>query len=130
MDEAERCDRIAIIDAGKIIAIDTPSALKASVGADTVTLSTADDALAAEQISERLHMRAEQRPTDLLIKVADGEEFVPKIFAAIDVRIHSVNVRRPSLDDVFIKYTGHEMRDVEQQGPLAESPKALARRSR
>jgi ABC-2 type transport system ATP-binding protein len=130
MDEAERCDRIAIIDAGKIIAIDTPSALKASVGADTVTLSTADDERAAEQIAERLHMKVEQKPQELVIKVADGEEFVPKIFAAIDVRIHSVNVRRPSLDDVFIKYTGHEMRDVEQAGALADSPKALARRSR
>jgi ABC-2 type transport system ATP-binding protein len=129
MDEAERCDRIAIIDAGKIVAIDTPSALKDSVGADTVTLATADDEQAATQISERLHVQAEREDDQLVIKIADGEEFVPKIFAAIDVRVRSVNVRRPSLDDVFIKYTGHEMRDTEQQGPLAVSPVARAFRS-
>jgi ABC-2 type transport system ATP-binding protein len=131
MDEAERCDRIAIIDAGKIVAIDTPNALKASVGADTVTLATADDALAATQISERLHVQPEQGPDQLVIKIADGEEFVPKVFAAIDVRVRSVNVRRPSLDDVFIKYTGHEMRDSEQQGSIAAAnPVARAFRSR
>jgi ABC-2 type transport system ATP-binding protein len=94
-----------------------------------VTLATADDALAATQISERLHVQPEQEPDQLVIKIADGEEFVPKVFAAIDVRVRSVNVRRPSLDDVFIKYTGHEMRDTEQQGPLAVSPLARALRS-
>jgi ABC-2 type transport system ATP-binding protein len=131
MDEAERCDRIAIIDGGEIVAIDTPDKLKASVGADTVTLSTADDEQAAAQISERLHVQAAREPEQLVIKIADGEEFVPKIFAAIDVRVRSVNVRRPTLDDVFIKYTGHDMRDSEQQGSLAAAnPVARAFRSR
>jgi ABC-2 type transport system ATP-binding protein len=131
MDEAERCDRIAIIDGGEIVAIDTPDKLKASVGADTVTLSTADDEQAAAQISERLHVQAAFEPEQLVIKIADGEEFVPKIFAAIDVRVRSVNVRRPTLDDVFIKYTGHDMRDSEQQGSLAAAnPVARAYRSR
>jgi ABC-2 type transport system ATP-binding protein len=115
MDEAERCDRIAIIDSGRIVAIDTPDVLKASVGADTVTLATADDELAAQQIAERLHAPVDRAVDQLVVRIADGEAFVPKIFAAIDVPIRSVNVRRPSLDDVFIKYTGHEMRDGEQQ---------------
>jgi ABC-2 type transport system ATP-binding protein len=131
MDEAERCDRIAIIDGGQIVAIDTPKQLKANVGADTVTLSTADDALAATQIFERLHVQPVQEHDQLVIKIADGEEFVPKVFAAIDVRVRSVNVRRPSLDDVFIKYTGHDMRDTEKQGSLAAAnPMARAFRSR
>jgi ABC-2 type transport system ATP-binding protein len=126
MDEAERCDRIAIIDSGRIIAIDTPNALKASVGADTVTLVTADDELAVTQISERLHVTVERDTDQLVVRIADGESFVPKIFAAIDVPVRSVNVRRPSLDDVFIKYTGHEMRDSEQQ----RQPNAVARAHR
>jgi ABC-2 type transport system ATP-binding protein len=127
MDEAERCDRIAIIDSGRIIAIDTPSALKASVGADTVTLATADDDLAVTQISDRLHVPVERGTDQLVVRVADGEEFVPKIFAAIDVPVRSVNVRRPSLDDVFIKYTGHEMRDGDAP---AQTAVARAHRSR
>jgi ABC-2 type transport system ATP-binding protein len=130
MDEAERCDRIAIIDAGRIVAIDTPNALKASVGADTVTLATADNDLAATQISERLHVQPQADGDQLVIKIADGEEFVPKVFAAIDVAVRSVNLRRPSLDDVFIKYTGHDMRDSEQQGPLATTSRARAFKSR
>jgi ABC-2 type transport system ATP-binding protein len=127
MDEAERCDRIAIIDAGRIIAIDTPNALKASVGADTVTLATADDDLAVTQIKERLNIPVERDADQLVVRIADGEGFVPKIFAAIDVPVRSVNVRRPSLDDVFIKYTGHEMRDGD--GP-AQNAVARAHQSR
>jgi ABC-2 type transport system ATP-binding protein len=131
MDEAERCDRIAIIDGGRIVAIDTPNALKASVGADTVTLATADDEMAATQISERLHVEPVRERDQLVIKIADGEEFVPKVFAAIDIRVRSVNVRRPSLDDVFIKYTGHDMRDTQQQSALAAAnPVARAVRIR
>jgi len=128
MDEAERCDRIAIIDKGRIIAIDTPSALKASVGADTITLATADDELAVTQISERLHVPVERAADQIVVRIADGEGFVPKIFEAIDVPVRSVNVRRPSLDDVFIKYTGHEMRDGD--GQQAQNAVARAHQSR
>jgi len=113
MDEAERCDRIAIIDQGRIVAIDSPSALKASVGADTVTLSTADDDRAATEITERLHVDVERRHDHLVLHVPDGEEFIPKIFANVDIGVWSINVRRPSLDDVFIKYTGHDLRDAD-----------------
>jgi ABC-2 type transport system ATP-binding protein len=113
MDEAERCDRIAIIDQGRIVAIDTPSELKASVGADTVTMTTADDNRAIEQLREHFDVTAERRHDQLVLHVPDGDEFVPKIFAALDVRVSSVNVRRPSLDDVFIKYTGRDIRDAE-----------------
>jgi ABC-2 type transport system ATP-binding protein len=113
MDEAERCDRIAIIDRGRIVAIDTPSALKASVGADTVTLSTSDDDLARREIGEHLGIDTESRGDQVVLHVADGEEFVPRLFANLTVRVSSVNVRRPSLDDVFIKYTGHDMRDAD-----------------
>jgi ABC-2 type transport system ATP-binding protein len=113
MDEAERCDRIAIIDRGRIVAIDTPSALKAAVGADTVTLTTADDERAAAQLSERLGAVVERTHGQLLVHVPDGDQFVPRIFSSIDVAVRSVNLRRPSLDDVFIKFTGRDIRDAE-----------------
>jgi ABC-2 type transport system ATP-binding protein len=128
MEEAEYCDRIAIIDKGRIIAIDTPNALKASVGADTITLATADDELAVTQIAERLHVPVERVADQIVVRIAHGEGFVPKIFDAIDVPVHSVNVRRPSLDDVFIKYTGHEMRDGD--GQQAQTAVARAHQSR
>jgi ABC-2 type transport system ATP-binding protein len=113
MDEAERCDRIAIIDQGRIVAIDTPDVLKASVGADTVTFATADDALAARQLSEAFGVEVVAQNGGLVVRVPDGEEFVPTAFGALTVGVRSVSVRRPSLDDVFIKYTGRAIRDAD-----------------
>jgi ABC-2 type transport system ATP-binding protein len=113
MDEAERCDRIAIIDQGRIVAIDTPGALKASVGADTVTFATADDECAARELSDAFGVETERRNGALVLHVPDGEEFVPKAFGVLSVGVSSVSVRRPSLDDVFIKYTGRAIRDAE-----------------
>jgi ABC-2 type transport system ATP-binding protein len=113
MDEAERCDRIAIIDDGRIVAIDTSDALKASVGADTVTIGTADDAVAARELEAQFGVEATVRDDALEIHVPDGETFIPKLFDALSVPIRHVSVRRPSLDDVFIKYTGRAIRDAE-----------------
>jgi ABC-2 type transport system ATP-binding protein len=113
MDEAERCDRIAIIDHGRIVAIDTPDALKASVGADTVTVSTNDDVAARAQIASGLGVEGEVTDEGLRLRVPDGEAFVPRLFDHLDPGVRSVNVRRPTLDDVFLEYTGHEIRDSE-----------------
>jgi ABC-2 type transport system ATP-binding protein len=129
-DEAERCDRIAIIDEGRIVAIDTPHALKASVGGDTVTLTTADDGRAAVQLAERLHVEVERRPDQLVVSVPDGEEFVPKVFAAVDVGVRSVAVRRPTLDDAFTKHTGHDLRDPEADDPTPSSESSVMRTAR
>jgi ABC-2 type transport system ATP-binding protein len=113
MDEAERCDRIAIIDQGRIVAIDSPSALKASVGKDCVTLDTADNATARTEIARGLGVEGEVVDEELCLRVDDGEAFVPRLFEHLTVGVHSINVRRPSLDDVFIEYTGRDMRDAE-----------------
>ncbi len=113
MDEAERCDRIAIIDEGRIVAIDTPSALKASIGADVVTVETADDEAARTQIAAGLGIEGEVTEHGLRLHVPDGEAFVPELFNKVDVGIRNVNVRRPSLDDVFMEYTGRDIRDAE-----------------
>jgi ABC-2 type transport system ATP-binding protein len=113
MDEAERCDRIAIIDQGKIVAIDTPSALKASIGSDVVTIETADDAMALEQVARGLSIDGEITDGGLRLRVPDGEGFVPQLFEHLSVGIRNVNVRRPSLDDVFMEYTGRDIRDAE-----------------
>jgi ABC-2 type transport system ATP-binding protein len=114
MDEAERCDRIAIIDEGQIVAIDTPDALKASIGTDTVTIETAADLVARAEIAQHFGVEGEIRENEgLRLRVPDGEAFVPRLFDKLSVGVRSVNVRRPSLDDVFIEYTGRDLRDAE-----------------
>jgi ABC-2 type transport system ATP-binding protein len=116
MDEAEHCDRIAIIDHGKIVAIDTPEALKASVGKDRVQIHTADDAAAIAQLGRDFGIEAGIHEGAVTFSVAAGEEFVPRLFAGLSVPIRAVSVARPSLDDVFMSYTGKTIRDAEATG--------------
>ena len=113
MDEAENCDRIAIIDHGKIVAIDTPEALKASIGKDRVQISTADDPAAIRALSEVFGIDAARHEGLVTFSVESGEHFVPRLFGGLPVAIQSVSVSRPSLDDVFMSYTGKTIRDAE-----------------
>ncbi len=110
MDEAERCDRIAIVDAGRIGALGTPSALKASVGSDRVRLGTTDDDAAEALVRERLGVETTREGGALVVRAPDGEQFVPRLFE-LGLTVRSVSVSRPSLDDVFLAYTGARMAD-------------------
>jgi ABC-2 type transport system ATP-binding protein len=125
MDEAENCDRIAIVNEGRIIALDTPDALKASVGTDRVQITTADDEAAVASLAELFEITAERRDGQLTFHVPDGEHFVPRLFAELAVPIRSVSVSRPSLDDVFLAYTGTTIRDAEASA--ADGVRAFAR---
>jgi ABC-2 type transport system ATP-binding protein len=126
MDEAEHCDRIAIIDHGQIVAIDTPEALKASVGKDRVQIHTADDQAAIAELADRFGIEAAMHEDAVTFSVASGEEFVPQLFAGLSVPIRSVSVSRPSLDDVFMSYTGTTIRDAEASG--TEAMRQMAQR--
>ena len=113
MDEAEFCDRIAIMDHGRIIALDTPERLKASVGTDRVRIHTDDDAAAITAIQRRFGILATMSEGTVTFGVEQGAEFVPRLFAELQTPIRSVSVARPSLDDVFMSYTGNTIRDAE-----------------
>jgi ABC-2 type transport system ATP-binding protein len=128
MDEAEHCDRIAIIDNGRIVALDTPEALKASVGKDRVQIQTSDDAAAISALRERFAVEAAVHEGAVTFSVPGGEEFVPRLFAELGVPIRSVSVARPTLDDVFMSYTGKTIRDAEAANPLRQMVKAFRRR--
>src|SRR5271166_5670848 len=113
MDEAEHCDRIAIIDHGKIVAIGTPEALKASIGKDRVQIHTADDKRAIAELAARFGIEGAVHDGAVTFSVASGEQFVPRLFTEFSVPIQSVSVSRPSLHDVFMSYTGTTIRDAE-----------------
>lgn len=121
MDEAEFCDRIAIMDAGQIVAIDTPDALKEAVGTDTIRIQTEEDDLAIARLKELYELEPTISEGHVTFGIASGEEFVPRLFAELNVPIKSVNVSRPTLDDVFMKFTGSSIRDAEQRGPSETS---------
>ena len=130
MDEAEHCDRIAIIDHGQIVAIDTPEALKASVGKDRVQIQTADDQAAIAELAGGFGIEAAMHEGAVTFSVASGEQFVPRLFGALSVPIKSVSVSRPTLDDVFMSYTGTTIRDAEASGTDQMRQMAAAFRGR
>jgi ABC-2 type transport system ATP-binding protein len=111
MDEAENCDRIAIIDQGEIVALDRPALLKDSLGGDLVTLRTEDGAAALEAISARYGLSAGRKDDEVSFNVPRGEEFLPELMRSFPVKILAVAIRRPTLDDVFLSLTGHSIRD-------------------
>jgi ABC-2 type transport system ATP-binding protein len=113
MDEAEYCDRIAIMDQGEIVVLDTPESLKASVGRDRVMIKTEDDDAAIAALRGRFDIEAVIAEGEVTFSVAEGEQFVPRLFAELGVPITGVSVSRPSLDDVFMSYTGTTIRDAE-----------------
>jgi ABC-2 type transport system ATP-binding protein len=110
MDEAEYAERIAIIDHGSIIALDTPDVLKASVGSDTVSLETSDDQAALASL-QRAGYEVQRIEGGLTAFVADEEAAVGPIVAAAGVPVRTVRAHRPTLDDVFLHFTGREIRE-------------------
>jgi len=121
MDEADHCDRIAIMDAGQIVALDTPAALKAQVGKDRVEIRTDDDEAARLAIREKFGIESRVLDGVLTFSVADGERFVPQLFE-MGMAIRAVSVARPSLDDVFMAHTGTSIRDADQAVARGSGP--------
>jgi ABC-2 type transport system ATP-binding protein len=116
MDEAEWCDRIAIMDQGEIVALDSPETLKAGVGTDRITIQTDDNDAAMLALRERFGVEPQILEGAVSFGVAGGEQFVPRLFAELDLPIRGVSVSRPTLDDVFMSFTGSTIRDAEE-GP-------------
>ena len=127
MDEAEYADRIAIIDQGSIVALDTPDALKHLVGADTVELTTADDATAARRLSDA-GFRASRGEGALVVFAEDGEAQVARLIEVAGVPVRNVHVHRPTLDDVFIHFTGRQIREVHSEHVMPMRMRAMAHR--
>lgn len=130
MDEAENADRIAIIDYGKLVAIDTPERLKNMVGKDIITMKTADNDRAAEEVRLRYRIEATRDCDRLAFEVANGDEFLPTFIREFGTKILSISLRRPSLDDVFLKLTGREIRQEAVSDELQVIVRQYGRRTR
>src|SRR6185437_6410842 len=105
MEEAVVADRIALIDAGQIVALDTPAALKARLGGGVVRLETADDAKARDWLKEH-GFAPEGSGRGLMLVLDDPAAVLPEILRSLPVRVERAEVKAPSLEDVFLKLTG------------------------
>ena len=110
MDEAENCDRIAIIDHGEIIALDTPAALKDRLGGDVVRIKTSDNESAAAELKSKFGINAVSEDSHLRFEVPYGETFIPRLMREFSGHITSITVHEPTLDDVFLSLTGRAIR--------------------
>lgn len=107
MEEADQCDRLAIMDKGKLLACDTPAALKSTIGGDVITVATREPTKAAQWVKEKLELTAEVIEGTLRIEAADGHLLIPKLIEALPGQVDSITLGRPTLQDVFVKLTGH-----------------------
>jgi ABC-2 type transport system ATP-binding protein len=130
MDEAEYANRIAVMDYGKIIALDNPKGLKSMVGGDMISLSTVDDQKAQAELQERYQIQARYDGGQLSFEIADGERFIPALIKELDTEILSISLRRPTLDDVFLKLTGRGLRDEAVRSELKEMARRFGRYQR
>ena len=113
MEEAEVCDRIAIIDSGRIIAAGTPEELKKTIGGDVIYIKTADNKKAKAEIERLFHLEVSEKDDELFLTCLRGDACIPEIIRAIGEAVLSVRLQRPTLNDVFLRMTGKEIRGEE-----------------
>ncbi len=111
MEEAENCDRIAIIDHGRIIAQDTPPRLKAMVHGDMIHLATSDNGRAVLEIENVFGISAHEDNGYVTLEAERGDEFIPKLIHSLPVETLSVSLQKPTLNDVFLRLTGRTIRE-------------------
>lgn len=116
MEEAEFSDRIAIIDGGKIVALDTPSALKSQVGGDIISLNTINLHEDAHVIENQFGLPVTLYQDEIRLEVTDGATFIPRFIREFAGTVQKISLNRPTLDDVFLKLTGHTIRDSRIDG--------------
>jgi len=130
MEEAEVCNRLAIIDHGKIIAEGSPEELKKMVGGDVIYIRTTDNPKARAEIEKEFALKAGEKDGELYITVSQGESCIPALISSLSGMVVSVRLERPTLNDVFLKLTGKEIRreSAQNMDSIKEEVRAYRRR--
>lgn len=113
LEEAERADQIAILDKGRLVALDTPDALRATVGGDAITIQTKDSEQLAADIHSEFAFAVEVVGGEVRLEQPEGHRLIAKIVEAFPGRVDAITFARPTLEDVFIDRTGHRFRQDE-----------------
>jgi ABC-2 type transport system ATP-binding protein len=109
MDEADKCDRLAIMDQGKLIALGTPTELKQQIGGDIITLTTADASRLAASLREKFQIESQVIASTIRFERQNAAEFVPIVIKSLPEQILTLSISKPTLEDVFIRLTGHRL---------------------
>jgi ABC-2 type transport system ATP-binding protein len=123
MEEAERCDRLAILNEGKLVALGTPAELTREIGGDVILLEVRDPETLAERIRTRFHVDASVMDQHVRLEIENGHRFVPDVVEAFPGEIQALSVSKPTLEDVFIHRTGHRFWNEEAVGETKSKKK-------
>jgi ABC-2 type transport system ATP-binding protein len=127
MEEAERCDRLAILNEGNLVALGTPQSLTREIGGDVILLEARDPQTLAEEIRAKFHVDATVMDQHVRLEIENGHRFVPDVVEAFPGKIQSLSVSKPTLEDVFIHRTGHKFWNEEAEA-AAETGKKKAKK--
>ena len=119
MEEAERCDRLAILSEGNLVALGTPEELTREIGGDVILLEARDPKNLADRIREKYHVDASVIDAHVRLEIEGGHRFVPDVVEAFPGEIQSLSVSKPTLEDVFIHRTGHRFWNEEAEAAAA-----------
>jgi ABC-2 type transport system ATP-binding protein len=123
MEEAERCDRLAILSEGELVAMGTPAELKSEIGGDVIVLEADDAQALAARIQSRFAVVCNVIDNKVRLEREQGHRFVTDVMEAFPREIHSISVSRPTLEDVFISRTGHRFWTEDQAGEQKKKEK-------
>lgn len=115
MEEAERCDRLGLLNAGELIAAGTPDELRATVGGDCVTVTTSTPDELAAKIRERFGVEPKRIGESLQLERDNAAEFVKELYTAFADVTTTVSLGKPTLEDVFMRKTGHRFWESEPE---------------
>jgi ABC-2 type transport system ATP-binding protein len=121
MEEAERCDRLVILNEGRVVALGTPAELKHEIGGDVIVLETKDPARLGGKIRTQFRVDTHVLETQVRIEKEQGHRFVTDLVEAFPGEIDAVSIAKPSLEDVFIRRTGHRFWS-EDENQKTDSP--------
>ncbi len=112
MEEADRCDRLAILDRGELVALSTPRELKEQIGGDVISVETRQPQPLAEQISQRFGIEARVLDGSVRVERANGHKFITELVEAFPGQIDAISIHKPTLEDVFVRRTGRRFEEA------------------
>src|ERR1051326_148697 len=120
MEEAERCDRLVILNHGKVVALGTPAELTSEIGGDVILLETRNPESLAQGIQKRFGAQTQVLDGSVRLERENGARFAAEVVEAFPGEIETVNVAKPSLEDVFIRRTGHRFWKEDEGAPAQD----------
>lgn len=121
MDEAERCDRLGILDSGHLVALGTPVDLRGSIGGDCLTIQSTSPEELVRRIAEKFQLQPQLVGPQIHIEIDRGHEFIGRLVEAFGPEISSIALGKPTLDDVFVQRTGHRFWDGTPPGERSDA---------